>query len=143
LFGETNQNFRGRIIMQAAANSDGTAPVTVNANLATRRAGEFFGETDFVAINNQSFDSSATSPQITVTQSGTTVTANHAVFASTMAGQQIIFANGSPTVTISQYLSTTTVSVNISQSVLATPFEIPGSTVPYPPQLALWCLVKT
>lgn len=143
LFGANNQNFRGRIIMGAAANSDGSNPVTVNANIATRRAGEFFGETDFVAINNQSFDSASASPAITVTQSTTTVTASASVFAATMVGQQIIFANGSPTVTIVAYTSPTKVTVNISQTVLATTFVIPGSTVPYPPQLAQWCLVKT
>ena len=76
LFGANNQNFRGRIIMGAAANSDGSNPVSVNTNLATRRAGEFFGETDFVAINNQSFDSASAAPPITVTQATTVVTAS-------------------------------------------------------------------
>lgn len=143
LFGANNQSFRGRIIMQAAANSDGSNPVTVNANLATRRANEFFGETDFVAINDSSFDSAAAVPAITVTQTLTVVTASAAVFAATMVGQQLIYANGSPTVTIVAYTSPTKVTVNASQSVGSTTFEIPGSTVPYPPQLALWCLVKT
>lgn len=143
LFGEQNQNFRGRILMQAAANSDGSAPVTVNANVATRKAKEFFGETDFVAINDSSFDSAAAVPAITVTQALAVVTASASVFAATMVGQQIIFANGSPTVTIVAYTSPTKVTVNVSQTVGSTTFEIPGSTVPYPPQLALWCLVKT
>lgn len=142
LFGASNQNERGRIIMQAAANDDGSNPLTVNPNLAVRRAGEVFGETDFVAINDSTFDSADASPAITVTQSTTTLTANHSVFAATMIGQQIIFANGSPTVTITAYTSPTVVTVSISQSVLATTFQIPGSTVPYPPQIAQWCLVK-
>jgi hypothetical protein len=59
-----------------------------------------------------------------------------------MVGKRIIYANGSPTVTIIAYTSPTKVTVNVSQSVLATTFSIPGSTVPYPPQLAQWCLVK-
>jgi hypothetical protein len=128
--------------MQASANDDGTNPVSVNANLAQRRAGEFFGETDFVAINDSTFDSSQAVPAITVTQALAVVTASAAVFAATMVGQEIIFANGSPTVTITAYTSPTKVTVNASQTVGATTFSIPGSTVPYPPQLSLWCLVK-
>jgi len=143
LFGAGNQSQRGRIVMQASANSDGSNPVSVNANIAQRNAGAVFGETDFVAINNSTFDSADSSPAITVTQALTVVTASASVFASTMVGQQIVFANGSPTVTIVSYDTPTKVHVNISQSVGATTFQIPGSTVPYPPQIALWCLVKS
>jgi hypothetical protein len=142
LFGANNQNFRGRIIMQAAANADGSAPVTVDANLATRKAGEFFGETDFVAINDSTIDSSDAIPPITASQATTVVTASAAFFSATMVGQQILFANGSPTVTIVSYTSPTKVNVNASQTVGSTTISIPGSTVPYPPQLAMWCLVK-
>lgn len=142
LFGANNQNFRGRIIMQAAANADGSAPVTVDANLATRKAGEFFGETDFVAINNSTIDSADAIPPITASQATTVVTASAAFFSATMVGQQILFANGSPTVTIVSYTSPTKVNVSASQTVGATNISIPGSTVPYPPQLAAWCLVK-
>lgn len=143
LFGAGNQSQRGRIFVQAAKNSDGSSPVSVNTNLAQRAAGETFGETDFVAINNSAFNSADSVPPITVTQTLTTVTASAAVFASTMVGQQIIYANGSPTVTITAYNSPTSVTVNTSQSVGATTFQIPGSTVPYPPQIAFWALVKT
>lgn len=143
LFGAGNQNQRGRIIMQAAANDDGSNPVSVNANVAQRRAGEEFGETDFVAINNSTFDSAAAVPAITVTQALNVVTASAAVFSATMVGQQIIFANLSPTVTIVSYTSPTKVNVNLSQAVGATTFQIPGSTVPYPPQIAAWCLIKS
>jgi hypothetical protein len=55
---------------------------------------------------------------------------------------QIKLPNGSPTVTIVSYTSPTKVNVNTSQTVGATNISIPGSTVPYPPQLAQWCLVK-
>ncbi len=144
LFGASNQNQRGRIIMEATINSDGSNPVSVNVNLAQRKAGETFGETDFVAINNSAFDSATdTSPAITVTQALFVVTASAPVFNSTMVGQQLLFANGSPTVTIVAFTSSTKVNVSASQSVLATTFSIPGSTVPYPPQIAQWCLIKT
>lgn len=143
LFGSANQNQRGRIIMQAAANADGSAPVSVNVNLAQRRAGETFGETDFVAINNSAFNSADSTPSITVTQATTVVTASADVFASTMVGQQILYANGSPTVTITAFNTPTSVNVNISQTVGTTTFQIPGSTVPYPPQIAQWCLIKS
>jgi hypothetical protein len=143
LFGASNQNQRGRIIMQAAMNDDNTSPVSVNPNLAQRAAGETFGETDFVAINNSAFNSADSTPAITVTQTLTTVTASAAVFSSTMVGQQILYANASPTVTITAYNSPTSVEVNASQNVGATTFQIPGSTVPYPPQIAQWCLVKS
>jgi hypothetical protein len=143
LFGASNQNQRGRIIMQAAANDDGSNPLSVNPNLAQRKAGEVFGETDFVAINNSTFDSADAVPAITVTQALTVVTASASVFAATMVGQELIYANASPTVTIVAYTSPTKVTVNLSQAVGATTFQIPGSIVPYPPQIAQWCLVKS
>jgi hypothetical protein len=111
--------------------------------VASRAAFETFGTTDFVAINNSGFDSADASPAITATQSLTVVTASAAVFSSTQVGQIIQYANGSPTVTIIGYTSPTKVTVSISQTVLATTFSIPGSTVPYPPQVGLWHLVKS
>jgi hypothetical protein len=144
LFGASNQNIRGRIVMQAVKDTPpGTTDLTTNANVAHRAAGEVFGETDFVAINDSTFDSASAVPAITVTQTLTVVTASAAVFAATMVGQQILFANSSPTVTIVAYTSPTKVTVNVSQNVGATTFEIPGSTVPYPPQIAQWCLIKS
>lgn len=138
LYGAGNQNLRGRIIMQASENSDGSNPVTVPPNVAQRRAGETFGETDFVAINNSALDSA---PK-TATQALFVVTASAAFFNAQMVGQQIVFANGSPTVTITAFTDPTHVNVNISQTVGATVFSIPGSNVPYPPQVAAWALVK-
>lgn len=143
LYGAANQNIRGRIIMQASANADGSNPVTVNPGLASRKAGETFGETDFVAINNSAFDSATASPPITCTQATNVVTASAACFTPSMIGSEIQFASGNPTVTIVAYTSPTKVTVNVSQTVSpATTFSIPGSIVPYPPQIADWCLVK-
>jgi hypothetical protein len=145
LLGAGNQSFRGRIVMQATKDP-GASPatnLTTDPNVASRAAFETFGTTDFVAINNSGFDSADASPAITATQSLTVVTASAAVFSSTQVGQIIQYANGSPTVTIIGYTSPTKVTVSISQTVLATTFSIPGSTVPYPPQVGLWHLVKS
>lgn len=141
LLGDSNIHIRGRIIMQATQNSDGSNAVTVDPNLAQRKAFEFFGETDFVAINNQTIDSGT----IKATQAAFTVTSTSAFFSPTMVGSKIVFSSGAatPTVTIVAYLSTTTVTVDVSQTVNpSVTFQIPGSNVPYPPQLALWHLVK-
>lgn len=54
LFGASNQSFRGRIPMQAAADSGGANPLTVDAGVAVRQAFEVFGQTDGVKIDNTS-----------------------------------------------------------------------------------------
>jgi hypothetical protein len=138
LYASGNQTLRGRIIMQASKNADGSNPVTVPPNVAQRRAGETFGETDFVAINDTALDSA---PK-TATQALFVVTASAAFFNPQMVGQEIVFTNGSPTVTITAFTDSTHVTVNISQTVGATTFQIPASNVPYPPQVAAWALVK-
>lgn len=51
LMGSSNQSIRGRYILQAAKNSDGTNPLSVNAGVPVRAAFETFGETDGVAID--------------------------------------------------------------------------------------------
>lgn len=143
LFGASNQAFRGRYVSQATKDLNGT-DLTTSPNVAHRQSFETFGETDFVAINDSGFDSSTASPAITVTQALTMVTASAAVFNTTMVGQVLQFADGSPQVTITAYTSPTKVTVNLSQTVTpATTFVIPGSLVPYPPTIALWHLIKT
>lgn len=49
--GESNVSVRGRYIMQATKNSDGSSALTVPPDVAERSAGEVFGETDGVQIN--------------------------------------------------------------------------------------------
>jgi hypothetical protein len=54
LLGAGNANLRGRYLLQAAANADGSDPLTVSPNVAVRKAFETFGETDGVKIDGTS-----------------------------------------------------------------------------------------
>lgn len=54
LLGDSNQSFRGRLLVGAAADSGGANPLTVDSGVPVRQAFEVFGQTDGVKIDNTS-----------------------------------------------------------------------------------------